>query len=96
MPFEKYINNDDGDAYDDYGAGSSRASMLGIDAHTFSNAVQFQMPPFMLNGPPTLAHGGGAEALPVSMLGSSTGHQWLANNGFDRCVRLGGCASPLY
>ncbi|KZP33915.1 hypothetical protein FIBSPDRAFT_915924 [Athelia psychrophila] len=80
MPFEKYINNDD---YDEYGASSSRATMLGIDAHTFSNSVQFQIPPFMLNGPPTLAHGGGAEALPVSMLGSPTGHQWFANNGFD-------------
>ncbi|KAF7966575.1 hypothetical protein HWV62_37855, partial [Athelia sp. TMB] len=86
MPFEKYIKPDDNaatfdPAYDD----GARASMLGIDASTFSSTLQFQMPSFMQNGLPTLAHGGGAEAVPVSVLSDpgDQGYNWLAQNGFQ-------------
>lgn len=59
--------------------------MLGIDSTTFSNSVQFQIPQFMLNGPPTLAPGGGAEVLPAGMFNSPGGmaSTWLSNNGFS-------------
>lgn len=87
MPFEKYIKPDDNaatfdPAYDD----GARASMLGIDASTFSSTLQFQMPSFMQNGLPTLAHGGGAEAVPVSVLSDpgDQGYNWLAQNGFQK------------
>jgi hypothetical protein len=58
-----------------YGQPSSSSSSTG-------GQVQFQMPPFMHTGLPTLAQGGGAEVLPVSMFGSPGGmtSSWLNNN----------------
>ncbi|KAG9313649.1 hypothetical protein JVU11DRAFT_5981 [Chiua virens] len=53
--------------------------------HHPSHAVQFQIPQFMLNGPPVLAPGGGAEVLPAGLLESgpnSLASSWFANNGF--------------
>ena len=86
MPFSTYIKADDNAASDntDFDEGA-RATMLGIDASTFSRTLQFQMPSFMQNGLPTLAHGGGAEAV-VSMLSdpSDPAYSWFAHNGFQK------------
>jgi len=53
------------------------------------------MPQFMLDGPPTLAHGGGVEVLPAGFGSSeSLASAWIANTGFapdcseDAYVRL--------
>lgn len=82
MPYEKYLN-ESGDPYSGYGE-NTRAEMLGIDSSTFSNSVQFQIPQFMLNGPPTLAPGGGAEVLPAGMYNAGgMGASWFTNNGFN-------------
>lgn len=57
--------------------------------HHHPHAVQFQIPQFMLNGPPILAPGGGAEVLPAGLLDSapdSFASSWFANNGFSSCV----------
>ena len=60
------------------------ANMLGVDHSTFSNSVQFQIPQFMLNGPPTLAPGGGAEVLTAGMFNAGgMGTSWFTNNGFN-------------
>lgn len=60
------------------------ANMLGVDSSTFSNSVQFQIPQFMLNGPPTLAPGGGAEVLPTGMFNAGgMGTSWFTNNGLN-------------
>ena len=41
------------------------------------------MPQFMLDGPPTLAPGGGAEVLPAAYVSSkSLASAWIANAGF--------------
>jgi hypothetical protein len=82
MSFDKYIHDDDG-AGDTYN--HPRASLLGVDASTFSNSVQFQIPQFMLDGPPTLAVGGGAEVFPAGMFSDSgtMAASWLSNNGFS-------------
>ena len=47
-------------------------------------SLQFQMPQFMLDGPPTLAPGGGAEVLPASFMSpdESLASAWIANSGF--------------
>ena len=79
MPFgEKSLDERRNSYYIDENA---RADILGIDDSTFSNSVQFQIPKFMLNGPPTLAPGGGAEVLPAGMF--NPGASWFTNNGFN-------------
>lgn len=85
MPYEKYINEGGNSSTHPYYADDNeRATMLGIDSSTFSNTVQFQMPQFMLNGPPTLAPGGGAEVLPAGMYNAGgMGSSWFTNNGFN-------------
>jgi hypothetical protein len=91
MPFEKYLRDDDGDnvaatQYPDYTYGdNARTSALGIDSSTFSSSVQFQIPQFMLDGPPTLALGGGAEVLPTGMFNSpgTMASSWFSNSGFS-------------
>ncbi|EIW78744.1 hypothetical protein CONPUDRAFT_167667 [Coniophora puteana RWD-64-598 SS2] len=77
MPFERYLRDDDDSNnapfYTDYNPYHQQQQQQ----------VQFQIPSFMLNGPPALAPGGGAEVLPVGMLdNSSYASQWLLNNGF--------------
>ncbi|KAI6043872.1 PAS domain-containing protein [Pisolithus marmoratus] len=77
MPFERYLRPDQEDnvAYD-HGSQFHHSAAL--------NAVQFQIPQYMLNGPPILAPGGGAEVLPAGLLDSpdSFASSWLTNNGF--------------
>ncbi|KAJ7359793.1 putative blue light photoreceptor, partial [Mycena albidolilacea] len=43
-----------------------------------TGGIQFQFPEYLLDAPPTLAPGGGAEALHPAQAA-----QWFANNGFD-------------
>lgn len=85
MPFRKYLGQDEGnghsDSYQAYGD-QARTNMLGIGSSNLSNSVQFQIPQFMLNGPPTLALGGGAEVLPAGMF-NNQGSSWFNNNGFN-------------
>jgi hypothetical protein len=64
---------------------SNYPSSLGSALDTFAAtpALQFQMPQFMLDGPPTLAPGGGAEVLPAGFVSSkSLASAWIANTGF--------------
>ena len=79
MPFDTYIHDDDDVEY------NARAGELGVDSSTFSGSVQFQIPQFMLNGPPALALGGGAEVFPAGMFGDpgNMAASWLSNNGFS-------------
>ncbi|KAG1716804.1 hypothetical protein ID866_326 [Astraeus odoratus] len=72
-----------------YGDGRSHYAGLsnqpgGANHHHYPNAVQFQIPQFMLDGPPILAPGGGAEVLPAGLLDSrdSLASSWFANSGF--------------
>jgi|SRR5882762_5340944 hypothetical protein len=83
MPFSTYLS-------DDYGGTTTEYSyhedpQLGIDSSTFSNSVQFQIPHFMLNEPPTLAMGGGAEVVPAGMFNdpATIASSWFINNGFN-------------
>ncbi|KZT18791.1 hypothetical protein NEOLEDRAFT_1142888 [Neolentinus lepideus HHB14362 ss-1] len=87
MPFSKYLQttDDGGDRQGgDYNYHDPRNDGLGVDASTFSSPVQFQVPQFMLGGPPTLAFGGGAEVLPAGMVNApgSLASSWFSNNGF--------------
>jgi hypothetical protein len=92
MPFERYLRADDDQqrsrhysspSYPDYTDGRYT-----LDGHGYSNGIQFQIPQFMYNGPPTLAPGGGAELLPAGLLDSpgSFASSWFANNGFAPSV----------
>jgi len=81
MPFDTYLHDGDGGTdYDD-----PRASLLGIDSSTFTSSIHFQIPQFMLNGPPTLAMGGGAEVMPAGMFNdpATMASSWFSNNGFS-------------
>ncbi|KAI6029531.1 PAS domain-containing protein [Pisolithus microcarpus] len=79
MPFERYLraDEDEGVAYD-------HGSCSQFNHPAASNAIQFQIPHFMLNGPPILAPGGGAEVLPAGLLDNphSLASSWLTNSGF--------------
>ena len=96
MPFERYLRADDPYYYQDYNSSGEythgQHSYLPDNAnpdHHHPHAVQFQIPQFMLNGPPVLAPGGGAEVLPAGLLDSgpdSLASSWFANNGFAPCV----------
>ncbi|EPQ51996.1 hypothetical protein GLOTRDRAFT_47843, partial [Gloeophyllum trabeum ATCC 11539] len=94
MPFSKYFEpagpssssqrpNSDYGYYNGEDDNGSQA-VAGVDSATFSGSVQFQMPQFMLGGPPTLAYGGGAEVLPAGMVNApgSLASSWFSNNGF--------------
>jgi len=74
MPFERYLRYDE----------SADADSDGFQAYNEPHPVQFQIPQFILNGPPTLAPGGGAEVMPA-MLGNPGGlaYSWFNNNGFN-------------
>lgn len=80
MPFERYLrpNEEEDTVVYDHGGQFSHPAAV------FNNAIQFQIPHFMLNGPPILAPGGGAEVLPLGLLDSpdSLASSWLTNSGF--------------
>ncbi|KAF8627534.1 hypothetical protein AX15_004382, partial [Amanita polypyramis BW_CC] len=83
MPFEKYLQDTDYSPHENTHHGAaSIADAYSTDSRTFSTRVQFQIPHFMHTGPPTLAHGGGAEALPVGIFNhtDSLAASWFANN----------------
>ncbi|KAI5996378.1 PAS domain-containing protein [Pisolithus albus] len=79
MPFERYLRADE-----DSGVAYDHGSCSQFSHPAASNAVQFQIPHFMLDGPPILAPGGGAEVLPAGLLDSphSLASSWLTNSGF--------------
>ncbi|KAF5345962.1 hypothetical protein D9756_010926 [Leucocoprinus leucothites] len=53
------------------------------DQNLFPPPVQFQIPSFVCSVAPTLAPGGGAEVLPVSLLSDNQiANTWFSNNGF--------------
>jgi hypothetical protein len=93
MPFERYLRQtqepqpppSSSPPINDYAnVQSNYPSSLGSALDPFA-ALHFQMPQFMLDGPPTLAPGGGAEVLPagfVSSTGKSLTSAWIANTGF--------------
>jgi hypothetical protein len=94
MPFELYLrqcqepnpSSSSSAPINDYAyVQSNYPSSLGSALDTFAAtpALQFQMPQFMLDGPPTLAPGGGAEVLPAGFGSSkSLASAWMANTGF--------------
>lgn len=94
MPFERYLaqsqdptpTSSSSAPINDYAyVQSNYPSSLGsaLDPFAAPPALQFQMPQFMLDGPPTLAPGGGAEVLPAGFGSSkSLASAWLANTGF--------------
>jgi hypothetical protein len=94
MPFELYLrqcqeptpSSSFSDPINDYAYVQSNCpSSLGsaLDPYAATPALQFHMPQFMLDGPPTLAPGGGAEVLPPGFVSSkSLASAWIANTGF--------------
>jgi hypothetical protein len=95
MPFERYLtkcqeptpSSSSSAPINDYAyVQSNYPSSLGsaLDPpFAATPALQFQMPQFMLDGPPTLAPGGGAEVLPAGFVSSkSLASAWIANTGF--------------
>lgn len=94
MPFERYLrhcqeptpSSSSPASINDYGyVQSNYPSSLGsaLDSFAPAPALQFQMPQFMLDGPPTLAPGGGAEVIPAGYVSSkSLASAWIANTGF--------------
>jgi hypothetical protein len=94
MPFERYLrqcqehttSSSSSVPINDYAyVQSNYPSSLGsaLDPFAPTPALQFQMPQFMLDGPPTLAPGGGAEVLPAGCVSSkSLASAWIANTGF--------------
>jgi hypothetical protein len=79
MPFDRYFQDDPAPHH--------------VPADTAAAAapppagLQLQLPNFVLGGPPTLAHGGGAEVLPAALFGfgqpGELTQAWLSNNGFS-------------
>jgi hypothetical protein len=106
MPFERYLRHpqdpsvppSSSPSINDYAYVQSHyPSPLGsaLDPLPVPTPLHFQMPHFMLDGPPTLAPGGGAEVLPAGFISSdeSLASAWMANTGFthgsqDVYVRL--------
>jgi hypothetical protein len=94
MPFERYLrhpqeptpSSSSSPPINDYAYVQSQyPSSLGsaLDPLAIGPSLHFQMPHFMLDGPPTLAHGGGAEVLPAGFGSSeSLASAWIANTGF--------------
>jgi hypothetical protein len=95
MPFERYLSkcqeptpsSSSSAPINDYAyVQSNYPSSLGsaLDPFAATPALQFQMPQFLLDGPPTLAPGGGAEVLPAGFVSSkSLASAWIANTGFS-------------
>jgi hypothetical protein len=53
------------------------------DHDVFHSGVHFQLPSFVCSAAPTLAPGGGAEVLPVSLLADNNiANTWFSNSGF--------------
>ena len=78
MPFSKYLSDESAGTTDYLYQDVPQA---GVD----SNSVQFQIPHFMLNGPPALAMGGGAEVVSAGMFNdpATMASSWFSNNGFS-------------
>lgn len=90
MPFERYLrhpqepssSSSSPPSINDYAYVQSRYPSS-LDQLAATPALHFQMPQFMLDGPPTLAPGGGAEVLPAAYVSSkSLASAWIANAGF--------------
>ena len=56
------------------------ASALGIGPSSFSRPVQFQVPHFILGGPPNVAPGGGAEVMPGMFASSQGTANWFVSD----------------
>lgn len=94
MPFERYIghlqepaaSSSSSPSINDYAYVQSQyPSSVGsaLDPFAVASSLHFQMPQFMLDGPPILAPGGGAEVLPAGFVSSeSFASAWIANAGF--------------
>lgn len=91
MPFERYLRHcqeptpcsSSSAPINDYAYVQSSSLGSALDTFAAPPALQFQMPQFMLDGPPTLAPGGGAEVLPAGFVSSkSIASAWIANTGF--------------
>jgi hypothetical protein len=94
MPFERYLRHPPEPTpsspppppINDYAYVQSQyPSSFGstLDPFPISSSLHFQMPQFLLDGPPTLAHGGGAEVLPAGFGPSeSIASAWISNAGF--------------
>lgn len=103
MPFEQYLyhpqeptpSSSQPHPINDYSYVQPQdPSSLGsaLEHFPISSSLPFQMPQFMLDGPPTLAHGGGAEVLPTGFGSSeSLASAWIANTGFAP-----GCSEDAY
>jgi hypothetical protein len=76
-PFERYLQHNPQDS-------ESELFQLQCESDDQENnefsSIQFQIPQFMMFGPPTLAVGGGAEVLPPSMFINTQSDTWLNNN----------------
>jgi len=94
MPFERYLrhpqeptsSSSSSPSINDYAYVQSRyPSSLGsaLGPLDITSPLPFQMPQFMLDGPPTVAPGGGAEVLPAGFASpESFAFAWIANAGF--------------
>ncbi len=94
MPFERYLHqpqeptpsSSSSHPINDYAYVQSQypsSSGPALYPSAITPSLHFQMPQFMLDGPPTLAHGGGAEVLPAGFGSSeSLASAWIANTGF--------------
>ncbi|KAI9573349.1 hypothetical protein HD554DRAFT_861105 [Boletus coccyginus] len=80
----RHTGYDDADCNCAHGQHSHMPETTHYDHHD-PHALQFQIPQFMLNGPPILAPGGGAEVLPAGLLDSASDSftsSWFTNSGF--------------
>ncbi|KAI9453179.1 blue light receptor [Russula earlei] len=94
MPFERYLrhpqeptpSSSSSPSINDYAYVQSQYPSSGstLDPFAIASPLHFHMPQFMLDGPPTLAPGGGAEVLPAGFASSpeSYASAWIANTGF--------------
>lgn len=77
MPFNRYLqHSSESDIYSQNYDPNERQENQ-------ESPIQFQMPQFMMFGPPTLAPGGGAEVMPPGMFSTATGEMgssWINNN----------------
>jgi hypothetical protein len=84
MPFKRYFHHDSQDSDSDLQYDPNDPTHNTHDpCSTFSESIQFQIPQYMMFGPPTLAPGGGAEVLSPSMFGGPPddfNSAWLTNN----------------
>jgi hypothetical protein len=87
MSFDRYLHDDHNAGAADfadftYQDPNPQSSFAGSVDSSTAISVQFQMPQFMLNGPPALASDVGAEMFP-GMFNDPNTSSWLDNNGFS-------------